>query len=136
MLNYAVVQSIAYRPVDNVLLIGTHGNGMYYSIIGSANFSPNVGTGINDPISNDRNFIREVFPTNGGPVLYYNTGNLTGIRRISVQVMNMAGQIVYRSERGYEKGSVNVHNLAGGHYLFVAWSDDGKYRHVQKFLRK
>ena len=136
VLNYAVVQSIAYRPVDNVLLIGTHGNGMYYSIIGSANFSPNVGTGINDPISNDRNFIREVFPTNGGPVLYYNTGNLTGIRRISVQVMNMAGQIVYRSERGYEKGSVNVHNLAGGHYLFVAWSDDGKYRHVQKFLRK
>jgi hypothetical protein len=30
-LNYAVVNSLAYRPDDNVLLVGTHGNGLYYT---------------------------------------------------------------------------------------------------------
>src|SRR5690606_4332550 len=57
ILNYAVVQSLAYRPADNVLLVGTHGNGMYYANIGNPNFTPNLNTGINDPVLNDRNFI-------------------------------------------------------------------------------
>jgi len=40
IINYAVVSCMDYRPEDNTLLIGTHGNGMYYTVIGSPNYQP------------------------------------------------------------------------------------------------
>jgi hypothetical protein len=35
VIEYAVVSALAYRPEDNVLLVGTHGNGLYLAEIGS-----------------------------------------------------------------------------------------------------
>ncbi len=35
VIQYAVVSALAYRPDDNVLLVGTHGNGLYLAEIGS-----------------------------------------------------------------------------------------------------
>ncbi|HYM94343.1 MAG TPA: hypothetical protein VET23_09415, partial [Chitinophagaceae bacterium] len=53
VLNFAVVQSIAYRPIDNVLVLGTHGNGMYYTFLGTPNFTPDQVTPVSNPVVND-----------------------------------------------------------------------------------
>lgn len=134
-LNYAVIQSMAYRPVDNVLLVGTHGNGMYYTFLGTPNFIPNQATGIN-PITNDRNFIRTVLPVLTSGQVQYTTGNLTGIRKITVQVMDLTGRVVYRTETGYQPGSVNLSPYASGAYVLGIYSDDGRYRHIQKLVKQ
>lgn len=134
-LNYAVVTSLAYRPADNVLLVGTHGNGMFYTFLGTPNFTPNLNTGIT-PVTNDRSFIRTVYPTASSSDVQYQTGNQTGVRKITVQVLNMKGQVMYQESRGYQSGSVPLQRLSAGVYILNILSDDNKYRHVQKIIRQ
>lgn len=135
MLNYAVVSSLAYRPADNVLLVGTHGNGMFYTNLGTPNFTPNQNTGI-IPITNDRNFIRTVFPTVSANNLNYQIGNMTGVKKVHVQLLAMNGQVVYQELRGYQNGSVPLQTMSSGAYILNIISDDNKYRHVQKIIRQ
>jgi hypothetical protein len=136
VLNFAIIQSLSYRPVDNVLLVGTHGNGMYYTFLGTPNFIPNLNTGNGGSAVNDKNFIKLVFPTISSSVVSYRTGNLLGIRKISLQVFSMSGQLVYQKESGYQDGSIDIARLAKGAYILSIYSDDRKYRHLQKFVRE
>jgi hypothetical protein len=136
VLNFAVVVSLAYRPVDNVLLIGTHGNGMYYTFLGTPNFTPNLNTGINDPTINDKNFIRTVYPTIGSDPIQYRIGNMFAIKKISVQLFNMSGQQVWHSETNYQDGSIEISKLSRGAYILSIYSDDKKYRHLQKIIKQ
>jgi len=130
-LNYAVVNSLAYRPDDNVLLVGTHGNGLYYTFLGT----PNLVTGINNPVLNDKDFITMVYPTISESVIQYRIGNKTDVRKISVQLFNMQGQEMYRLESGYQNGSLNISRYSKGAYILSIFSDNKKYRHVQKIIR-
>jgi hypothetical protein len=135
ILNYSIVQSLSYRPVDNVLLVGTHGNGMYYSIIGSPNYTPNLNTGINDPVLNDKNFIRAVYPTISANNISFKTGNMFTIKKISVQLYNLSGQQMINKETGYNDGSLDISRLSRGAYILSINSADGKYRHIQKIIK-
>ncbi|HEY0749996.1 MAG TPA: T9SS type A sorting domain-containing protein, partial [Chitinophagaceae bacterium] len=135
VLNLAVIQSMSYRPGDNMLLVGTHGNGMYYASLGTPNFIPNQNTGV-DPVTNDKNFIRNVFPTLPVNTIQYQTGNMTGVRKITVQLFNMMGQEVMRKEASYQSGNIPVSNLQKGNYILSITSDDGRYRHIQKFIKQ
>ena len=130
-LNYAVINSLAYRPDDNVLLVGTHGNGLYYAFLGTPNFI----TGINNPIINDKDFITMVYPTVSESNVQYRIGNKTDVKKISVQLYNMKGQEVYRLETGYQNGSFNINRYPKGAYILSIYSDNKKYRHVQKIVR-
>jgi len=130
-INFAVINSLAYRPVDNVLLVGTHGNGLYYTNIGT----PNLVTGVNDPVLNDKNFIRLVFPTVSESIVQFRTGNKPDVRKISLQVFNMQGQEIYRREAGYQDGSIDIGRLPKGAYVLSIYSDNRKYRHIQKLIR-
>lgn len=134
-LNYAVITSLAYRPNDNVLLVGTHGNGMFYTNLGTPNFTPNLNTGVT-PITNDRNFIRLVSPTISAGNVQYQIGNQPGIRKISVQLVNMSGEVVYREDKGYQNGNVPLNRFASGVYILAISSDDNRYRHIQKIVRQ
>ncbi|RYF82105.1 MAG: T9SS type A sorting domain-containing protein, partial [Chitinophagaceae bacterium] len=134
-LNYAIVTSLAYRPVDNVMVVGTHGNGIYYTFLGLPNYTPNLNTGIT-PITNDRNFIRNVYPTVSANSVQYQIGNQIGIRKISVQLVTMNGVVVYRDERGYQNGTIPLQRFASGVYVLQIVSDDNQYRHVQKLVRQ
>ncbi|MDQ3277632.1 MAG: T9SS type A sorting domain-containing protein [Bacteroidota bacterium] len=134
MLNYAVVQSLAYRPVDNVMVIGTHGNGVFYTFLGTPNFTPNVNTGV-PVVTNDRNFIRMVAPTASRTDVQYQIGNMLGIQKMHVQLMNMKGQVVYQETKGYQNGSIPLQRMAPGVYILNILSSDNKYRHVQKLVR-
>lgn len=135
LLNYAVVTSLAYRPVDNMLLVGTHGNGIYYTVTGTPNFNPNLNTGV-VTVTNDGRFINAVYPTLVTGNVQYRIGNLQGVRKISVQLTNLKGQTVWRADRGYQNGSIPLQGLAPGMYVLTAVSEDGRYRHVQKLIRQ
>ena len=130
-LNYAVINSLAYRPDDNVLLIGTHGNGLYYTFLGT----PNLVTGINNPVINDKDFITMVYPTISESIIQYRIGNKTDVKKISVQLFNMQGQEMYRQELGYQNGSINISRYSKGAYILSIYSDNKKYRHVQQIIR-
>ena len=136
VLNFAVVQSMSYRPADNVLLIGTHGNGLYYTFLGTPNFVPNQNTGIIDPILNNKNFIRAVFPTVTVDAVNFRIGNMTTVRKISIQVFAMNGQQVLSRESGYQDGSINISGLSKGVYILSIYSDDQKNRHLEKFIQQ
>jgi hypothetical protein len=130
-LNFAVVSSLAYRPVDNVMLVGTHGNGMYYTFAGI----PNLVTGINDPVLNDKNFISAVYPTAGSNTIQYKTGDRFEVKTISVHLYNMQGQEVYKKQAAYINGTLDIGRFAKGAYVLSIYSDNRKYRHIQKIIR-
>jgi hypothetical protein len=130
-LNFAVINSLGYRPGDNVMVVGTHGNGLYYTSLGT----PNLVTGINNPILNDKDFITMVYPTISNNIVQYRIGNKTDVRTISVQLFNMQGQEIYRKESGYQDGNLNINRFAKGAYILSIYSDNKKYRHVQKIIR-
>jgi hypothetical protein len=130
-LNYAVVNSLAYRPDDNVLLVGTHGNGLYYTFLGTANLI----TGINNPVLNDKDFITMVYPTISESIVQYRVGNKTDVKKISVQLFNMQGQEMSRQESGYQNGTLNISRFSKGAYILSIYSDNKKYRHVQQIIR-
>jgi hypothetical protein len=130
-LNFAVINSLAYRPDDNVLLVGTHGNGLYYTFLGT----PNLVTGIINPVLNDKDFITSVYPTISENIVQYRIGNKPDVKKISVQIFNMQGQEMYRQELGYQNGSINISRFSKGAYILSIYSDNKKYRHVQKIIR-
>lgn len=136
ILNYAVVTSMDYRPQDNVLLVGTHGNGLYFTEIGSPDFRPNQNTAVTDPVRNDKNFIQKAYPTLVKDQLYYQTGNLLTVKRISIQVHNSAGQLMSRKETGYSSGLVDTRGFARGTYVLTITSEDRKQQFVQTFLKE
>jgi hypothetical protein len=135
-LNFAVIQSMDYRPQDNILLIGTHGNGMYYANIGSPDFQPNQSTGINDPVRNDKNFIAKAFPTITRSSIDYRTGNMFTIQRLVLQVYNTNGQLLLKKEAGYQNGSLDVSRLSKGAYILTITSSDYKQQFIQRFVKE
>lgn len=136
LLGLPVVQSLAYRPVDNVLLVGTHGNGMYFTYLGTPNYTPNGVTGVNNVIMNDKNFISAVFPTVSSNRVDYRIGNLFTTKRIQIQLFNINGSLLYNNATGYQNGSVDITKFSTGTYILSISSDDGKYKHLQKIIKQ
>jgi len=135
VLNYAVVVSLAYRPADNVLLLGTHGNGLYYTTIGSPNFIPPNGNSV-PVITNDTRFIKAVYPTVSAGAINFERGSLNGIKTINVELYDLAGRRISATVRGYSNGTVDLGPLSKGAYILAIYSEDRKYRHVQKLIRQ
>lgn len=135
VLNYAVISSMDYRPEDNTLLIGTHGNGMFYTVIGSANFTPNLPTALPNTIVNDKNFMK-VYPTVSTGTYQYKAGSISGVKSINVQVYNMLGQSVYQTKSGYGDGQIPLNRLPAGNYFVQITSDNKKYQANQKIIKQ
>jgi hypothetical protein len=136
VLNFAVISDIEYRPQDNVLLVGTHGNGMYFANLGTPDFRPNQNTGVNDPVRNDDNFIQSAVPTITKGNIEYRIGNMFTIKRLVIQVHSVNGQQVMRKETGYQNGSLDVTKLAAGPYILTITSSDFKQQFVKKFVKE
>lgn len=134
VLNYAVVASLDYRPEDNTLLIGTHGNGMFYTVIGTPNFTPNLPTALPNTIIDDKNFVK-IYPTVSTGNYRYQAGNIAGIKSIQLEVINMSGQTVYQTKTGYTDGSIPLNRLPAGSYVVHIISDNKKYVSNQKIIK-
>lgn len=134
MLKTAIIRSMVVRPEDNTLVIGTHGNGAFYSEIGNpiAYDGSTVVPGGTGFIAN----VRPTVATGTNPSINYTIGNLTTVTRISVQLFNGLGQQVFREERGYTNGTVYLGNLAAGVYYLRIMSSDGRQKFVQRVIRQ
>jgi hypothetical protein len=130
VLNFAIISSLSYRPSDNVMVVGTHGNGMYYTFLGT----PNLVTGINDPVLNDKSFIASVYPTISANTVQYRIGNKFDVKKIVVQLYNLQGQELFKSQKNYSDGSIDLGRFAKGAYILSIYSDNKKYRHIQKLI--
>ncbi len=135
LINFAVVTTMDYRPEDNVLLVGTHGNGMYFCELGGANFNPNNPTALNNPLVNDKSFIRSIQPAAARGSFSYLIGNASGIRNMSVRVLSIDGQTVYQSNVAYADGTIPLQRFAAGTYVIEITSDNRKYRSLQKVIK-
>jgi hypothetical protein len=135
VLNYAVINSLDYRPLDNILLLGTHGNGMFFASTGTPDYRPNLNTGLNDPVRNDKNFIRLAFPSIVKDKIDYRVGNMTQIRKVIIQIYTVTGQLVQRKQTAYADGETAVKQLARGAYILQITSEDNKQQFLQKFVK-
>jgi hypothetical protein len=134
-LGMAVTTSLDYRPQDNVFLVGTHGNGMFFTNVGTPNYTPNIITSVTGPVRNDKNFIQQVYPTLAANQLNYRTGNMFSVKSLAIRINNLSGQLVYSANTGYQNGSIDISNLSGGAYIISITSSDGKNQFVQKFVK-
>ena len=136
VLNFAVISSLDYRPQDNVLLVGTHGNGMYFANVGTPDFRPNLNTGITQPTRNDVSFIQMAAPALARTTIQYRIGNMFTVKKLVIQVHAVNGQQVIRKETGYLNGVLNVQGLKPGAYILTITSSDYKQQFVKKFVKE
>lgn len=129
MMKGALVNDLVLRTADNTLLVGTHGNGMFYTTIG------NVPTPVSNITENDKRFIASVYPTVTSNNINFVTGNATGIKSITVKLYNTKGQTVKQSTQSFQNGSVNISNLPAGTYFLEVLSDNRKFKHLQKVVK-
>jgi hypothetical protein len=116
--------------------VGTHGNGIFYSNVGTPNFTPNLNTGVTEPTRNDKLFIQSAYPTLvQNNHIDYKIGNMFTIPAIVVQVYNSAGQLLMRHESAYQNGSIDVAKLPAGNYVLTITSKDYKQQFVQSFVK-
>jgi hypothetical protein len=107
---------------------------MYYTYLGTPNFTP-INTSIN-PITNDSRFITSVYPTITTNTVFYSIGDLFTINRLRIDVTGLNGQRVYQKESPYQNGRVDLGHLPSGAYIISIYSLDGKYRHIQKVIKR
>ena len=76
----AIIRSLVNRQPDNTLVVGTHGDGEFLAQIGNpVALGNNVVTSI-PVITNDSNFITNVYPTVSSNQVYYTIGDLYTIK--------------------------------------------------------
>ncbi|MEO6289530.1 MAG: T9SS type A sorting domain-containing protein [Ginsengibacter sp.] len=132
ILGMAATVSLDYRPQDNTLLVGTHGNGMFYATTGTPNYAPNgsvVDPGVSDVL------IQNMYPTITNNRIFFLKGNLSDVNQLSVKIYSMTGQLVYANTLGYQNSSINVSHLAAGGYVLKITSTDNKYKFIKRFVK-
>ncbi|HSB94258.1 MAG TPA: T9SS type A sorting domain-containing protein, partial [Flavitalea sp.] len=136
ILNFALVNTMDLRPSDNTLLVGTHGNGLFYGAIGNPDFHPDQPTGIDDPVRNDKNFIVQAAPTIVQNTINYTVGNMFSIRKITLAITNLNGQVILRKEAPYANGQLFMPPMPKGVYVLTIISDDNKQQYVKKVVKE
>ncbi|MEP5340753.1 MAG: T9SS type A sorting domain-containing protein [Algibacter sp.] len=122
-IGFALVSSLSYRPADNHLLIGTHGNGMYEALIDSETLSVNKANDISSEISLFPNPVDQEInisiPTENGAISNYN-------------IINTAGQSIMKGTLFNNK--IDASQLASGMYIIQI--DSGDKIGTKKFIKK
>lgn len=129
-LSAAIVSSLSLRPSDNTLVVGTHGNGMFYTQLsnsGSITPPPPVVSGT---------FIENVFPSLVVNTVHIQIGHLSGIQTMYVSVYNAIGQLMYRAENPYADQTVDLSTMAPGLYLLQVSDATGAHTYLRKLLKQ
>lgn len=132
-LKNAVIRSLAYRWNDNTLVVGTHGNGMYYSVIGDP---INVVTGVNEPVRNTPAFIVQSWPSPATSVINYRAGTMTGINKIKIEITDVAGRLMMRREEPYTSNTIDVNRFAPGAYILTISNEAKRQQFVHRFVKQ
>lgn len=129
----AVVRSLAYRWNDNTLVVGTHGNGMFYTAIGNA---ITVVTGINNPVRNDPSFIVQSWPSHSSGIINYRAGTMTGINKIRVEITDASGRLMMRREEGYTSNTLDIRRFPAGMYILTISNDAKRQQFIHRFVKQ
>ncbi len=123
-IGFALISSLAYRPSDNHLLIGTHGNGMYEAIItGNPPLSFNKANDISNQISLFPNPVDQEININL-PTQQENTSNYS--------ITNITGQSIMKGTLSNNK--IDASQLTPGMYFIQI--DSGTKTGTKKFIKK
>ncbi|WP_299181900.1 T9SS type A sorting domain-containing protein [uncultured Aquimarina sp.] len=107
-IGFAVVSAMAYRPADNKLLIGTHGNGMYEATLETSTLS------VDDTDLLDSNILAWPNPANN--VLNVVVENSLLENRLDYKVFSINGKQLKDGVLNNDK-QINVSDLAQGNYI-------------------
>jgi len=132
LLNLAVVQSLAYRPSDNVLLLGTHGNGLFYTNIGSPNFGDNNPPPPPPASSTDLISFANIVRNS----LDFRINNLPGVQRLNVSIYDAGGRLVYRNSLPYQSNTISFARNAAGVYIVKVSSDNGQHQLTRRVVKQ
>ncbi len=120
-IGFAVVSSLAYRPSDNHLLIGTHGNGMYEATVSNV-LSTNDVNNVSNEIS--------LYPNPASTTI--NLEVPTSKNNLKYALINVSGQVV--SKGTLYNNQIDVSSLTSGIY-FIQLDIDGELG-LKKFVKK
>jgi Secretion system C-terminal sorting domain len=119
---------LKYRPSDRTLAAATHARGLYTTILG-------VATAVST-IQNNKQFISAVYPTVATDNIQFSTGGATGIRQMTVQLVDMQGRQLAQNTVSFKNGQIPVSKLPAGMYFIKFISDNRKYTHLQKIVKQ
>ena len=123
----ALVSSLVYRPSDNNLLIGTHGNGMYdtvATVLSVDDFAEN-GT--------EENILR-VFPNPTSDLLNFRTSGANPIS--GYQIIDYTGRVINEgSVEDLSEGTIDVSTYANGVYFIRALTQNNESV-VTRFIKR
>jgi hypothetical protein len=122
-LGYAVISSLRYRPSDNKLLIGTHGNGIYEATISTALSLDDIN-GVSKEIT--------LYPNPAQSEINFKRNNFNFTENTNYSIIDLSGKIVASGTVNNKK--VDVSRLNSGLY-FVNVSANG-LKQTLKFIKK
>jgi hypothetical protein len=118
----ALISSLAYRPYDNKLLIGTHGNGMFETTV--------KGTLSTSDYNSDKIEL-SFYPNPTKKELNLQSNTLDLSKNLIYNISDITGKLVKKGT--VENKKINVENLNSGVYL-VNLNVDGKQQNF-KFVK-
>jgi hypothetical protein len=94
-----------------------------------------VVTSVFNPIRNNTNFIKNIYPTITNDVVKYDIGNMYGIKKMHLQVTSISGGIVIKKDIPYQSGTADFSRLPAGTYVLTITSSDNKYQSTKKIIK-
>ncbi len=122
-IGFALVSSLSYRPSDNHLLIGTHGNGMYEAVITAGSLSVNKANDISNEISLFPNPVDQEINISL-PAQYGNISNYN--------IISITGQSIMKGTLSNNK--IDTNQLTSGIYFIQI--DSAIKTGIKKFIKK
>lgn len=122
-MGFALISGLVYRPADNKMLIGTHGNGMFETTVENT-LSVNSFAQVGNKIS--------VYPNPAQSEINFKSTNLNLTENANYSIIDISGKLVSSGEITNKK--VNVSKLNSGLY-FVTVSTKG-LKQTLKFIKK
>jgi hypothetical protein len=122
----ALISGLVYRPSDNNLLIGTHGNGMYDTVA--------TVLSVDDFAENETENILRIFPNPTSDLLNFRT---SGANRISgYQIIDYTGRVIDEgSVESLSQGTIDVSTYANGVY-FIKATTQNNGSVVTRFIKR
>jgi hypothetical protein len=115
---------LKFRSSDNTVVAGTHGRGLYTTIL------PTVPTGL-PTTTITKDFIKYI--SAGKDQLQVVTGTLQ-TRTMTLQVFDMKGSVVYNSSKNYQNSVIDIGRLQSGSYI-IKITGNNKENFVKQFIK-
>lgn len=116
---------LQYRPSDKLVAVATHGRGLFTTNL------PSITTSVNT-LSNTKGFINYVSADKNN--LLIKTGNLTGIKQMTIQLFDMNGRLVKQQVNSYGSLNIGIGTIASGTYV-VKIRGDKKEQYTQQIVK-